>query len=216
MVHDLTPKGKGVLSEGAIVLPVPTSIREQEKIEDAKKKQALADLKDKGVDLGQVPQEELESGEGEALTALKRWYSYVDSMEARGRADVVNQLDDLKSRIEAWRLDMAERYRMAPASVMEEHLLVKIAYMTASLRAGSRCSKEALEGAGVRSNGIDELSKVLGEWSDENTKESAATTGGSHGSGAQDAPMNLTPGRVFQPTNSWRYAGKKNRVLCAM
>ena len=213
MVYDLTLKGKGVLSDGAIVLPVPTSIREQEKIEEAKKKQALAELKDKGVDLGQVPQEELESGEGEALTALKRWYSYVDSMEARGRTDVVNQLDDLKSRIEAWRLDMAERYRMAPASVMEEHLLVKIAYMTASLRAGSRCSKEALEGAGVRSNGIDELTKVLGEWSDENAKESAATA--SNGSGAQDAPMNLTPGRVFQPTNSWRYAGK-NRVLCAM
>ena len=94
---------------------------------------------------------------------------------------------------------MAERYRMAPASVMEEHLLVKIAYMTASLRAGSCCSKEALEGAGVRSNGIDELTKVLGEWSDENTKESAATTG-SNGGDAQDAPMHFTPGRVFQPT----------------
>ena len=73
--------------------------------------------------------------------------------------------------------------------------------------------KEAIVAAGVRTNGIDELSTMLGEWSDENAKESAATA--SNGSGAQDAPMNLTPGRVFQPTNSWRYAGK-NRVLCAM
>jgi hypothetical protein len=209
MVYDLTPKGRGVLSDGIIMLPVPASIREQEKLDEKKKQEALADLKDKGVDLEQIPQEELESGDGEAIAALKRWYSYVDSMESRGRTDVVNQLDDLKSKIEAWRLDMAERYRMAPASVMEEHLLVKIAYMTASLRAGGRCNKEALEGAGVRSNGIDELTKVLGDWSDEKLKESCATTNGSNkDSDQQDESMYLTPGRVFQPANSWRFAGK--------
>ena len=53
------------------------------------------------MDLQQIPQEELEPGEGEAIAALKRWYSYVDSMTARGRSDLVDQLDDLENRIEA-------------------------------------------------------------------------------------------------------------------
>ena len=111
----------------------------------------------------QIPQDELEAGEGEAIAALKRWHGYVDSMAARGRSNVVDWLDDLRNRIDAWRMDMAERYRMAPASVIEEHLLVKIAYAAASLRAGSHMDGGALVAACVRSNGIDELSAMLGE-----------------------------------------------------
>ena len=70
-------------------------------LEEEEKQNTLAELKDKGVDLQQIPQEELEPGEGEAIAALKRWYSYVDSMTARGRSDLVDQLDDLENRIEA-------------------------------------------------------------------------------------------------------------------
>ena len=202
MVYDLTDKGKSVLSEGLIMLPVPVGVREQEKLEEEKKQKALAELKDKGVDLQQIPQEELENGDGEAIAALKRWYSYVDSMTARGHTDKVNQLNDLKARLEGWRMDMAERFRMAPASVMEEHLLVKIAYLAASLSVGSRMDKEAIVAAGVRTNGIDELSTMLGEWSDETAKES----GSSGISDKEDSPMTFTPG-VFTPANSWRYAG---------
>mmetsp|Transcript_8488 Transcript_8488/g.18994 ORF Transcript_8488/g.18994 Transcript_8488/m.18994 type:complete len:1008 (-) Transcript_8488:186-3209(-) len=201
-VYELAPKGKTVLADGPIVLPVPLSVREQEKLEEEKKQKILAELKGKGVDLQQIPQEELDAGDGESIAALKRWYSYVDSMAARGRTDTVDQLDDLKNRIEAWRMDMAERYRMAPASVMEEHLLVKIAYATASLRAGTRMDKNALIAAGVRSNGIDALTTLLGEWADESLKESENGDNGDD----DGSPMHFTPGQVFRPGNSWAFA----------
>ncbi|KAL7539535.1 hypothetical protein ACHAXR_009382, partial [Thalassiosira sp. AJA248-18] len=202
-VYGLTPKGHEVLSGGPIVLPVPTSVREQEKHEEEKKRQIIAELKSKGVDLQQIPQEELEAGDGESIAALKRWYSYVDSLAARGRTDSVNQMDDLKNRIDAWRMDMAERYRMAPASVMEEHLLVKIAYATASLRAGTRMDEEALVAAGVRSNGLTELTTVLCEWADESLKVASENGANDHD---DDLPMYFTPGQDFQPANSWRFA----------
>ncbi|KAL7552803.1 hypothetical protein ACHAWF_016059 [Thalassiosira exigua] len=202
-VYDLTPRGKAAATatDDPIVLPVPASVREQERLEEEKRQETFAALKDKGVDLQQIPQEELDAGDGEAITALKRWYSYVDSLESRGRADMVNKLDDLKNRIEAWRMDMAEKYRMAPASVMEEHLLVKIAYATASLRAGSRMNTEALVAAGVRSNGIDDLSAVLGEWASENQEEPDEANGDDG-----DSPMVFKSGEAVQPARPWRYA----------
>ncbi len=184
------------------MLPVPLSVREQEALEEAKKQKVIAELKDKGVDMEQIPLEELEVGEGEVIAALKRWFSYVDSMSARGRTDIVNELDDLKNRIEAWRLDMAEKYRMAPASVMEEHLLVKVAYATASLRVG-KMDKDALIAAGVRSSGIDELTSVLGEWA----KDSKIAIDDNDESSSK--PMTFQPGQKFQPCNSWRFASYK-------
>lgn len=206
MVYNLTSKGVEALADGPIVIPVPLSIREQEKLEEEKKQKTLAELRDKfGVDLLHIPHAELESGDGEAIAAYKRWYSYVDSLSARGRSDVVNRLDDMKSRIEAWRMDMAERYRMAPASVMEEHLLVKIAYATASLRAGSHIDKDALIAAGVRSNGINELTSVLNEWADESHKDSQNVATESEGDAAC-FHMFFTPGQTFRPGNSWRFA----------
>lgn len=204
LVYDLTPKGKAVLSSGEIVLPVPPSVREQEKLEEEKMRKTLAELEGKGVDLQQIPQEELEAGDGEAISALKRWYSYIEYQEGRGRTDVVDRLDDLKGRIEAWRTDMAERYRMAPASVMEEHLLVKIAYAAASLRAGTRMDEDALVAAGVRSNGIDELTATLADWAKtwKEDEESGANDGDG---GVGDSPMSFAPG-AFCPSNSWAYA----------
>jgi len=197
-VYNITQKGKSVISDGPIMLPVPASVRELERLEEEKKQQTLAELKRQGVDLQQIPQEELENGEGEAISALKCWHTYVDSMAKRGRSDVVDRLDDLKSRIEAWRMDMAERYRMAPASVMEEPLLVRVAYAVASLRAGTRMDRDALVAAGVRSNGIDELGTVLAGWAAEG-KES-----GNEGE-EDDAPMQF-PTTPFQPSNSWRFS----------
>jgi len=200
LVYNVTSKGMKVLVDGPIMLPVPLSVREQEALEEERKQKVISELKNKGVDMEQIPPEELEAGEGEAIAALKRWYSYVDSMTARGRTDIVNELDDLKNRIEAWRLDMAEKYRMAPASVMEEHLLVKVAYATASLRAGGRMDKDALVAAGVRSSGIDELTSVLGEWAKD------AKSGMEGNDESSSDPMTFQPGQKFQPSNSWRFA----------
>jgi len=187
------------MKKGEIVLPVPASVRELENVEAEKRRQALADLESKGVDLEQIPREEIHSGEGECITALKIWYNYVDSLERRGKSDLVNGLDDLKSRIEAWRMDMAERYRMAPAAVLEEHLLVKIAYAAATCN--SKMKKEALIAAGVRSNGIDELTTVLADWVDDNAMSSAKSDGG-----PDDAPMKFKIGESVKASKPWRYS----------
>lgn len=198
VVYSLLIKGQAAMTKGEIILPVPTSVRELEKVETEKKRLALAELEEKGVDLNQIPQEELHSGEGECITALKIWYNYVDSLESRGKSDLVNRLDDLKSRIEAWRMDMAERYRMAPAAVLEEHLLVKIAYAAATCN--SKMNKEALIAAGVRSNGIAELTTVLADWVEEN--DNATKSDGS----PDDAPMTFTVGESVKASKPWRHS----------
>ena len=196
VVSALTLKGQAAMTKGEIILPVPASIRELEFKEAEKKRQSLADLESKGVDLEQIPDEELDSGEGECITALKIWYNYIDSLASRGKTDLVNGLDDLKFRIEAWRMDMAEKCRMAPASVLEEHLLVKIAYATATCE--SKMNKEALISAGVRSNGIDELTAVLSGWVDENANSTVKSE-------PTDSPMTFSNAPV-KASKPWRYA----------
>ena len=84
---------------------------------------------------------------------------------------------------------------------MEEHLLVKIAYATASLRAGTRMDKEALAAARVCINGIDELTVVLGKWTEEHIKVSEDGSSGNK----DNAPMVVTPVKPFQAANSWRF-----------
>ena len=207
-MYDLTPKGIIAAKEGTIILPVPVSIREYEQHEEEKKRKTLEELQSKGLDLERIPQEELEAGEGEAIAALKHWFTYLDSLQKRGLRDRLNQMDDLKSRIEAWRLDMAERYRMAPSSVMEEHLLVKVAYATANLRTGSRMEIDALIAAGVRSSGIEELTKVLGEWSEMIEMESKNRVCDDDG-GGKIIPMSFKAGEVLRPANSWRFSVHK-------
>lgn len=94
---------------------------------------------------------------------------------------------------------MAERHRMAPAAVMQEHLLLKIAYTVASLRHGSRMERDALIAVGLRSSGIDELTAVLGEWSQETQKDAQAGAG-------DGVPMNFADAAPFRPSASWEFA----------
>jgi hypothetical protein len=69
----------------------------------------------------------------------------------------------LRDRISAWRLDIAAKQRMAPAAVLAEHLVVKIAY------AGSRgpLSGDALRGVGVRAAPVQELEMLIATWCNE-------------------------------------------------
>ena len=100
-------------------------------------------------------------------------------------------------KLEEWTWRSVIAWPLRP-SVMEEHLLVKIAYATASLRAGGRMDKDALVAAGVRSNGIDELITVLSEWADETLKEMDNGANGLE----EDSPMCFVPGQLFRPGNS--------------
>mmetsp|Transcript_14914 Transcript_14914/g.31375 ORF Transcript_14914/g.31375 Transcript_14914/m.31375 type:complete len:1014 (+) Transcript_14914:55-3096(+) len=201
-VYYLTSKGMKAAGSGPIVLPVPPSIRIQEQMEEEKRKKTISALEVAGVDLNLISSEELETGEGETFKAYEKWFSYIGSMHKNGNTEKVKRLDDLKSRIERWRLDTAEAYRMAPGSVLEEHLLLKVAYTTACLPSGCAMEKEALQAAGVRSNGVDELIIVLREWSKQTDSKILATPDII----CHDLTMYLKPGEVFKPEKPWRFA----------
>ena len=202
-VFTVTSKGRSAAVSGEIVLPVPQSVREQERLDEEKRLATLRELESKGVSMDAIPQEEIDEGDGDAIRALKRWHSYVDSLSDRGLQEKVNAMDDLRSRIEGWRLDCAGRYRMAPGEVLQEHLLVSIAYAVANLGPGQAMTKESLIAAGVRSNGIDDLTDALGEWTDE---YKAASPGGEKGDGASATPMRFDGDGTFAPSGPWRHS----------
>ncbi|EJK53310.1 hypothetical protein THAOC_27276, partial [Thalassiosira oceanica] len=201
-VFSVTAKGRSAAVSGEIVLPVPQSVREQERLDEEKRLATLRDLESKGVSMDAIPQEEIDEGDGEAIRALKRWHSYVDSLSDRGLQDKVNAMDDLRGRIEGWRLDAAGRYRMAPGEVLQEHLLVSIAYAVANLAPGQVMTRESLIAAGVRSNGIDDLTSALGDWTDE---YKAASPDGGKGDGAS-SPMRFDGDGAFVPSGPWRHS----------
>ena len=132
------------------MLPVPAFLRELEEKQRQALQNSLDDLKKAGVNIDQIPKEEIEEGDGEVLKALQTWYNYLDLLRRNEKNDRVDELDDLRLRIEGWRSDMAVKFRISPADVMPEHLLVKVAYAAASLRKG-KLEKESLLAAGVRS-----------------------------------------------------------------
>ena len=188
------------------MLSVPPYIRELELKEEEKRKKALEELEQKGVDLQHIPKEEQESGEGDAIAAFNHWFSYIGKLESSGRTEFVNQMDDLKSRIMAWRLDMAALLRIAPTSVMEEHMLYKVAYATATLPCGQRMEKESLAAAGVRANGIDELTQALAEWTETVKEPKKGDISSTDDSQAQDSPMCFQSGETINPKKPWTYS----------
>ena len=207
VVYKISTKAATVISKDKpIVLSVPPYIRELELKEEEKRKKALQELEQKGVDLQHIPKEEQESGEGDAIASFNYWFTYIERMENSGRTEFVNQMDDLKSRIMAWRLDMAANLKIAPTSVMEEHMLYKVAYATATLPCGQRMEKESLAAAGVRTNGIDELTKALAEWTEAIREPKEGVAAGTDDSKARDLHMTFKPGEIINPKKPWTYS----------
>lgn len=199
--YKLSSLGHSVLSdeEAVIMLPVPESLRESERAEEEKRQRVLSQLKEAGVDVDKIPKEEVETGDGEVITALRKYHGYIDSLARQGRTERVEQLEDLRYRIEAWRSDVAAQYRMAPAAVMPEHIVVSLAYSASSLKPGMKMEKEALVMAGVRTRGLDALVNAIGEWVDDvqpKVNEESATV---------CSPM-VFDTEVFKPQSSWEYA----------
>ena len=209
--YNIAPRGKRALENASepIILPVPASLRDVEQIEEEKRQKTLSQLKDAGYDLDRIPQAEIEVGDGEVIRALKQWHNYIDGLRRRESFDRVKQLDDLKSRIEAWRSDMAQKFRMAPASVMEEHLVVKISYVTASLPNGSMIDRDVLHSAGVRSRGLDNLSEALSEWISQTRHSNGGAGGNSTVAPSSSGKMVFPPGYSYTAPCPWNYAAYK-------
>jgi len=206
--YELTPKGwSSLLNEDeAIILPVPSSVRELEEKMENDTKRSLSELKASGADIDQIPQKEIEEGDGEVLKSLKTWFGYLDLLRKNGKSDRINELENLKMRIEAWRSDMAVQFRMAPSDVMPEHLLLSVGYTVASL-GNRRLEKEALVSVGVRSGGVDKLVSVLESWMKESNERNTSDA-------TDDVAVDKTNKMVlidgdFQPSKAWEYVSYK-------
>jgi hypothetical protein len=117
---------------------------------EQKKQERLQALQDSGVDVSQVPVEELEK-EGPYL----KWHRALRSDRARGNDQRADAREALLSRVLTWRMDLATRLGMAPAAVLSEAIARNVCLVMA-------CEPAALEAAGVRvRGGKEELSAIM-------------------------------------------------------
>lgn len=87
----------------------------------AKIEKSLQEMRKKGVDVDKIPKQELEEGDGVVLKAFKIWCNYLDTLERLGRNGRLQELEDLRLRIDAWRMDVASQYRITPSDAMPDH-----------------------------------------------------------------------------------------------
>ena len=126
-VFELTMRGAKAMKEGgAIMLPVPASIRQQEEEEEKKRLQLEKMLEEAGVKIGSVPEAELEAGEGGKFTqAVLLW-----DKTKKCNTELTPCLEDLERRIRAWQAEMAQSLRIAPGNVIREDLLARVCYVS--------------------------------------------------------------------------------------
>ena len=151
--YAMAPSGRYLQQHGGkCMLPVPASVREAEQEAKRKLREAMLKLQAAGVDISSLPPEEQRLGKGEVIDAYTHFHAAVEHALSYCPAKAEAMLQ-LKERISTWRLEVAAKQRMAPAAVLAEHLVVKIAY------AASRgpLSSDALKAVGVRAAPVQEL-----------------------------------------------------------
>ena len=94
-----------------------------------------------------IAADEIEAGCGPVMSAHLQWHRMLatarDASKGGGNADKADRYEKLLGRIRQWRNTAAKELRMAPASVLPEHVMLNIAYV--------RCSDVAsLQAAGVQ------------------------------------------------------------------
>jgi superfamily II DNA helicase RecQ len=186
-VYSLSPQGQSALNNTStpIRLPVPAYLREQERKENERRQKVLADL-EKSSFKDKLPQEEVQAGDGVAIRAYSKWLNYVQKAAEMGRSDRVQDLHQLQAVLEDWRSQVAVEHRMAPVNVLQEHILISIAYTLATLQPGAKLKAEEITTAGVRSRAISRLVAMLDAWVDR--AQPAPTAASAGASSAQDAP----------------------------
>jgi len=107
---------------GPIILPVPASVRDREHAQKAMAAKAVEELKNMGADVDQIPKHELEEGHGVVLKALNTWHRYLDLLQRNQQIDRLNDLEDLRMRMNGWRMDIGVKYRISPSEVLPDHL----------------------------------------------------------------------------------------------
>lgn len=164
-VYDITARGRDALqnTNTPILLPVPESVREQEKLEEERRQRVLQELSNRGLKKEKIPEEELKAGDGDVVRAYSKWYSYIETIR-RSSEQRASDLERVLTLIDEWRSATAVKLRIAPVSVLAEHLMVSLAYSVATLPPQMGLNKDIVMAAGVRTNTVDELVESLMRW----------------------------------------------------
>jgi len=206
-VYLVTPKGKAAsTSHEEIRLPVPQAIRQQEEEERRKAEKRKEELEKAGVDTKKIPVKELESGEGATVKAYLDWNRRISHWREQGKTELVQQNEELLKRIMAWRDNVAQKQRIAPAAVLSEPLLLSVAYSRTT-------SVDALRAAGVRIVGVEDLATLMQASLKElfpkkeldELEAAAAGVSVSAGTANENAPMRF-PAGPWAPTMKWEKA----------
>lgn len=209
-VYSLTSKGSSSVWDETvqIVLPVPDSIREAERQQEMRRQRVLQQLEAKGIKRESLPQQEVETGDGDVIRAYSKWNSYLDGQTKTNRAnneERVKQLEELLSTIQTWRSNTAVQSRMAPGDVLAEHTLVAIAYTAATLPATISIEKSSLIAAGARSRELDSLVTALNDWRAKHVKVKLDDAASSNTGVAHSLPMK-TSNMTSVTATKWPYS----------
>lgn len=201
-VYELTSKGAAVRATDApLRLPVPQAVRQQEEEERQRKEAVMQELVKEGIDLAKLPAKELEEGKGEMIGAIRTWFSRIKSLRDRGMEGRATGFEKMLEKIWKWRSVVAMKLRMAPSSVLPDHIAYSVAYSQPT-------TVEALRGAGVRIVAEEELAGLVAQARKELFPDDAPSTGEGQGPDAKPtgaAPLRF-PAGPWQPPAKWSNA----------
>lgn len=197
-VYLVTEKGQAALRKGErILLPVVDSIRQIEAEEKKKSEKRIEEIRQEGIDIKSIPPEELEQGDGDVLRATLQWVRTLQHFRSSGQQERAEKYEQLLKSICEWRDKTAVRLKMAPASVLQEHLAMKIAYAQPT-------TTEALIAVGVRIVGVAELAKITSDFVKANKPSSSSN------SSPAAEPCLVLPA-TFKPEQPWEHAVYKGK-----
>ena len=161
----------------------------------------MAKLKKSGINVEAIPKKEIETGEGEVIRTHTVWINYLEGLHRRGNETSLAHSKDLYKRIVNWRKEVAEAKKLAPVTVMSEHMVASIAYIAGTSM--NPLNDAVLREAGVRI-ATSELVSVLGTWHHETQPDKitlAVAVESTKGGNVMQFPE-----RVFQPKKPWLHA----------
>ena len=142
-----------------------------------------------------IPPEELKSGRGPAISAFRQWASSQKSLRERGDVALAEKFVEVLRRVRGWRDETAASLGMAPANVMSEHLMRRIAYTLPT-------SAETLRNVGVRVRGVEKLAAQIASSIAELNMPAA---GAGVASGTADGSQSGDPGKpLVLPRGAWQ------------
>mmetsp|Transcript_88469 Transcript_88469/g.245707 ORF Transcript_88469/g.245707 Transcript_88469/m.245707 type:complete len:912 (-) Transcript_88469:101-2836(-) len=201
----ITDKGQTLLNGTAatVMLPPPQSVIAAEQREKERAEASRQELKKAGVNLEQIPAQELEDGDGPVLQAHKSWHRTIAHLRAKeGGTAKADALEALLAAILQWRGGVAIHDRLAPHHVLPDHVAKAVAYARPQ-------SLEGLEQCGVRvrTEGLlalikKEVEKAAGLLGGASSTPAGGAEGGSDGAEEEEASMVLPEGNYTPPQKS--------------